>query len=145
MKQDAPMPGRFANRQDKNLVQRTQNIQRKAQIQNAAGGAYGERKANQEIASGAVMANANTRESRIPIPQGNPLAQNLVVQDAFAQGNPDTPLSHGANGGPGEDASINKPVVDDINSGSTLARAMLMANPTPQLMRIVEAFNEAGI
>ena len=58
MKQDAPMPGRFANRQDKNLVQRTQNIQRKAKIQNAAGGAYGERKANQEIASGAVMANA---------------------------------------------------------------------------------------
>lgn len=144
MKQDAPMPGKFATRQDKNLVQRTQNIQRKAKIQNAAGGRYGERKANQEIAGGAST-NVPSAESRIPIPQGNPLVGNLVTQDAFAQGNPDTPLSHGAPGGPGEDSRILRPVVDDINSGSTLARAMLMANPTPQLMRIVEAFNEAGI
>lgn len=144
MKQDAPMPGKFATRQDKNLVQRTQNIQRKAKIQNAAGGRYGERKANQEIAGGAST-NVPSAESRIPIPQGNPLVGNITVQDAFAQGNPDTPLSHGAPGGPGEDSSILRPVVDDINSGSTLARAMLMANPTPQLMRIVEAFNEAGI
>ena len=145
MKQQVPMPSKFSNRTDNNLSQRTQNIQRKAKIQNVSGGAYGERKALQETASGAAMENANTRESRIPVPQGNPLAANLRTQGAFDPGDPNTPLSHGANGGPGADSSINLPVVDDISNGSTLARAMLMANPSPQLMRIVEAFNEAGI
>jgi hypothetical protein len=59
----------------------------------------------------------------------------------MGSGNPNVPLSEGAAGGPGAGRSAQAIPVDDFNQGEALARAMYLANPTPQLARIVDAFN----
>ena len=46
--------------------------------------------------------------------------------------------------GPGQDASQQLTPVDAIDQGSILVRAMFAMNPTPQLRRILEAYNEEG-
>lgn len=129
--------GAKSNRIDRNIVQR---IQRDAKIQKASGGSYGERKTNTELASGALMAGGTTAA-----PTAEP--QEIVRQpshDIFAPGTSGNSLSHGADGGPGAGSEALTPQVDAINQGSALARAMFAINPTPQLRRIVEAYNEEG-
>jgi hypothetical protein len=79
----------------------------------------------------------------VTAPTGDMTPRGIQTTGAFAPGNPDTPLSHGANGGPGADASILQTPVDAPDQSSLLARAMLQANPTSrQLLMMVEAFNE---
>lgn len=133
--QDVPGgPGVFARRNDLGNVKKIQREGR--DISEAGGGSYGERKQLQELSS----ATPTSVESGIP--SANPLASSLPPVDLFAPGPEGVPLSDGARGGPGRDNSALMTPVDDFNQGEILARAMYLANPTPQLARIVEAFNE---
>jgi hypothetical protein len=128
-------PSKFTVRNDLGNVKK---IQREAKdISEASGGPYGQRKENKELSQGAPT--AVEQPSMAP---GNPLAAALGPINLLEQGNPEVPLSDGARGGPGRDNSVIVPPVDDFNQGEVLARAMYLANPTPQLARIVDAFNQ---
>lgn len=132
--QDVPGgPGVYARRNDLGNVKK---IQREGKnIAEASGGTYGERKQLNELSQGAI-----TRVAE-PTP-ANPIASSLPPINLMAGGEEGVPLSDGAAGGPGRDRSALMTPVDDINQGELLARAMYLANPTPQLARIVEAYNE---
>lgn len=130
--QDVPGgPGRFARREDLGNVKK---IQREGKnIAEASGGPYGQRQELQQLASGA--------STDVP----SPAMPSGMSVNAFAPGSETTPLSNGALGGPGAGLEIQQTLVDDNNIGAALARAMYLANPTPQLQMLVEAFNEEGI
>ena len=139
--QDVPGgPGRFANREDLGNVKK---IQREGKnIAEASGGPYRERTELTELSQGASTKVEGPTMAPIP---NNPLAALIPSVSAFAPGNPDTPLSNGAPAGPGEGTGILQQPVDSPDQGAALARAMFFANPTPQLARIVEAYNEMGL
>jgi len=132
--QDVPGgPGVYARREDLGNVKK---IQREGKnIAEASGGTYGERKQLNELSQGAITKVAE------PAP-ANPIASSLPPVNLMAPGEEGVPLSDGAAGGPGRDRSALMTPVDDFNQGEILARAMYLANPTPQLARIVEAYNE---
>jgi len=132
--QDMPSgPGRFARREDLGNVKKIQREGRN--IAEASGGTYGERKNLTELSQGAPTPTEVVRPA-------NPMAASLPPINLLAGGAEGTPLSDGAKGGPGRDNSAIMTPVDDFNQGELLARAMYLANPTPQLARIVEAYNE---
>lgn len=133
--------GKNAKRTDRGMVQK---IQRNAKIQNASGGAYGQRAEMQSIASGAATGTTASAVSA-QLPQGNSLAASVQSIGAFAPGQQDVPLSEGSPYGPGAGAEVLQTPADSIDQGGILARAMYAMNPTPQLRRIVEAYNEMGI
>jgi hypothetical protein len=130
-------PGKFARRNDLGNVKK---IQRSAKIQNASGGAYGQRAEMQGIASGAPMAQAMPAA-----PMGNLTASNVPVVGAFEPTQrPNEPVTAGIDAGEGAGSNVLMTPVDAPDQLSVFARAMYMANPTPQLRRIVEAFEEEG-
>jgi hypothetical protein len=132
--------GKNSSRTDKNLSARVQRVVNDAKIQNSTGGAYNERANLTSLAQGASTEQAMPA---VTAPMGDMTPRGIQTTGAFAPGNPDTPLSNGANGGPGADASILQTPVDAPDQSSLLARAMLQANPTSrQLLMMVEAFNE---
>jgi hypothetical protein len=57
---------------------------------------------------------------------------------------PDEPVTAGVNAGEGPGSEVLMTPIDAPDQLSVLARAMYMANPTPQLRRILEAFEEEG-
>jgi hypothetical protein len=132
--------GKNSSRTDRNLVERTQRVQRDAKIQNASGGSYNDRRTNEELAQGSATA---------------PTASSVTGQEAYvnpikaipatAYSNTQVPLSQSAPGGPGDNMGMAEPV-DAIDPGSVMARALLAANPnSSQLIALVEAYNELGI
>lgn len=129
--------GANSKRTDNNVSERVAKIQREAKIQNAGGGSYGEASQLASLAQGQQTPQTASAVSAQPGVQLPPV-------DMFAPGNPETPLSHGAPGGPGAGTEVLQTPVDAIDQGSVLIRAMYMANPTEQLRRMVEAFNEEG-
>lgn len=132
-------PGKFARRNDLGNVKK---IQRSAKIQNAAGGAYGQRAEMQGIAAGAPMEQA--APNFVP-PTGNLTARSMPVTGAFAPTErPNEPITAGTDGTDGAGSNVLMTPVDAPDQLSVFARAMYMANPTPQLRRIVEAFEEEG-
>ena len=140
MKEVVSGVGANANRTDKNLSARVQRVVNDAKIQNSTGGAYNERANLTSLAQGAPT---EQPMPAIAAPQGGLTPRGIQTTGAFAPGNPDTPLSHGADGGPGANSSILQTPVDAPDQGSLLARALLQANPTSrQLLMMVEAFNE---
>jgi hypothetical protein len=132
-------PGGFAKRTDRGLVER---IQRDAKIQNASNGSYGERKNLESLASGASTKQATP----MPNTTQQPAMASVTPVDAFAPTQrPDEVVTTGAGGmseGAGEEVLMTP--VDAPDQLSVLVRAMYMANPTPQLRRMVEAFDEEG-
>ena len=131
--QDMPGgPGRFARRNDLGNVKK---IQREGKnLAEASGGTNGERKSLQEASQGA--------STQMPQPTTGFNPSMLPPVSAFAPGTPGVPLSDGAVGGPG--SSIQQVPVDEFDSGAMLARALFAANPTSQLARLVEAYEEMG-
>lgn len=130
--------GKSAKRVDRGMVQK---IQRGAKIQNASGGAYGERAEMQSLASGAATAPTASAASAAGniVTAGTPVA----TVNAFAPGTQGAPLSSGAKGGPGVDDSVLQTPVDSFNPDSMFVRALYAANPdSRQLMMMVEAYNE---
>lgn len=128
--------GKNAKRTDRGMVQK---IQRNAKIQNASGGAYGQRAEMQSIASGAPTPPTASAMSAQPAPAAPPV-QSV---NAFAPGRENLPLSHGAPGGPGGGAELQQTPVDSVNPDSMFIRAMAAANPENRhLLMMVEAYNE---
>lgn len=129
--------GKNAKRTDRGMVQK---IQRNAKIQNASGGAYGERAEMQSLASGGATApTASAVSAENVVTAGTPVA----TVNAFAPGTQGAPLSSGAKGGPGLDDSAQQTPVDSFDPDSMFVRAMYAANPNSyQLMMMVEAYNE---
>lgn len=136
--------GANAKRTDNNVSERVAKIQREAKMQNATGGAYGQRAEVTSIAQGAPT---NVPSPSMPtLPEGNPLVGSVDAVNAFAPGTQGAPLSEGATFGPGAGQEVLPTPVDAIDQGSVLARAMLMANPNSRQLRLmVEAYNELGI
>jgi len=136
--------GAGSKRVDKNNVERVQRIQKNAQIQNASGGAYGDRARNEGLAQGAPM-DVPTPTMGMPVEQAN-VRPPMPSSDIFAPTSHNNPLSDGVDGGPGAGSNVLQTPVDSIDQGSVFARAMLAANPgSRQLFMMVEAFNELGI
>ena len=132
--------GKGSSRTDRNVVERTQRAQRGAKIENASGGSYTERKTNKELAQGTI--NTPTASS---VTGRAEYVNPIKAIPATAYSNTNVPLSQAAPGGPGDNTGIPQPV-DSIDPGSITARALLLANPnSPQLLAIVEAYNELGI
>jgi len=142
MREQVSGVGAGAKRTDKNLSQRTQKIQREAKLQNASGGTYGQRSELENMAKGTVMpqtASATSANPPVTLPKYN-------VQNAFAPGNPSTPLTDGAGGNtPGRGTEALSMTPDMPDAGSLLVRAMYLAYPTPELRRYVEAYNQEGL
>ena len=130
--------GKNAKRTDRGMVQK---IQRNAKIQNASGGAYGDRAEMQSIASGASTAPTASAVSAQPAPR--PAVQ---VTGAFAPGSQDKPFTDGA-GGNTAGATPDELMANYQSSdpGAILVRAMYKMYPTPELRRYVEAYNEEGL
>jgi len=130
--------GKNAKRTDRGMVQK---IQRNAKIQNASGGAYGDRAEMQSIASGASTAPTASAVSAQPAPR--PAVQ---VTGAFAPGSQDKPFTDGA-GGNTAGATPDELMANYQSSdpGAILVRAMYRMYPTPELRRYVEAYNEEGL
>jgi len=125
-------PGKFARRNDLGNVKK---IQRDAKIQESAGGAYGQRAELQGLASGAPMAQAPSQSMASAIPTVGAFEPTQRPSEA---------VTAGVNAGEGPGSEVLMTPIDAPDQLSVLARAMYMANPTPQLRRIVEAFDEEG-
>jgi hypothetical protein len=130
--------GKNAKRTDRGMVQK---IQRNAKIQNASGGAYGQRAEMQSIASGAATGPTGSAVSAQPAP--TPAVQ---VTGAFAPGSQDKPFTDGA-GGNTAGATPDELMANYQSSdpGAVLIRAMYSMYPTPELRRYVEAYNAEGL
>jgi hypothetical protein len=129
--------GRDSKRVDRGMVQK---IQRNAKIENASGGAYGERKDIKSLASA-----ESTGTTASAVSAGNVVTAGTPVAtvNAFAPGTQGAPLSSGAKGGPGVDDSAQQTPVDSFSPDSMFVRALYAANPdSRQLMMMVEAYNE---
>jgi hypothetical protein len=130
-----------ASRTDKNLSERVAKVQREAKMQEASGGAYGQRA---DLASIAGGASTNVPTANVTMPEPSRVS-SIPPVNAFAPGSGrnGVPLSDGAQFGPGRDASAQPLPVDAPNTDSIFVRAMAAANPgSRQLMMMVEAFNE---
>ena len=138
------MPGRLANRTDKNLSQRTQKVQRNARIENAVGGTYGERKEMKSLASA-----ESTGKTASAVSAGNVVTTGtpaVKVTGAFAPGSQNKPFTDGAGGNTAgatpDDLMAN---YQSSDPGAILVRAMYRMYPTPELRRYVEAYNAEGL
>lgn len=130
--------GTNSKRTDNNVSERVAKVQREAKIQEASGGQYGERANLTSLAQGQQTSQTASAVSAQPVTPGIQLPSTNI----FAPSEEDVPLSHGASGGPGAGSNILQTPVDAVDQGSILIRAMYAANPTPQLRRMVEAYNE---
>lgn len=134
--------GKNSSRSDKNLVERTQRVQREANMANATGAPRGTAKVNRELSQGGAMA---TTASAVSANQGMPTPTVNVVSP-FAPGSPDRPDTDGMGGEtPGKSPNELMANYNSSDPGSILVRAMYAAYPTPELRRYVEAYNEEGI
>ena len=136
--------GKNSSRTDKNLVERTQSIQRKAKIQNASGAPQGVRQELQALTQGDATAqtasavSADIQQPTIPVSQ--------TVTPVFAPGSENLPFADGAGGntaGRGPDALLSN--FNTPNAGSVVARALHLANPTPYTRRLVRQLDDQGM
>jgi hypothetical protein len=138
--------GKNASRTDQNVVERTQRVQREATMANATGAPRGSLKTNRELSQGGQMATTASAVSAGYQAPNLQVATPTTVTNAFAPGNPNTPLTDGAGGntrGAGPEVLNANYISSD--PGSILVRAMYLANPSPELRRMVEAYNEEGV
>jgi hypothetical protein len=133
--------GKDSSRTDKNVSERVKKIQREAKIQNASGGAYTNRADLTSLAGGAPT-NVPTPNMAMQEPSR---VSSIPSVNAFApgSGSQGTPLSDGAQYGPGRGIEAQPLPIDAPNPDSIFIRAMAKANPeSRQLMMMVEAYNE---
>lgn len=137
--------GAGSKRVDKNNVERVQRIQRNAQIQQASGGAYGDRLRNESSVIDTPIsptASAVSANITMPPPSG-PVAPSTNIFD------PNDPNDIFTNGAGGNTAGTGPDVLNarfnTHDAGYVLLAAMYQTNPTPELARMLEAYNEEGI
>lgn len=143
------MPNGMSNRTDKGLVERVQKVQRDAKLNRASGGEYNVRNTLNSLTTNTGMPTTGSAVSKdVVVPPPVPTASSAIPQvNAFERGTAGEgkPYSEGSPWGDGA-TSTNIPMIDAPDMGSALARALLAQNPTnPQLVAIVQAYNEAGM
>lgn len=122
-------PSQFAKRVDKNKY---------TQVEDMASGKYGDRKSLRETAAG-----ASTNVPEVQIGSPKPAVPPMANITAMAPSNEST-IMNGVNAGDGTGSESIMPPVDSPDAASILARAMYLANPTPQTRRNLEAFYAEG-
>jgi hypothetical protein len=141
-KQKVSGVGKNSSRQDQNLVERTQRVQREDNMANATGAPRGTAKVNRELSQGGTMARTASAVSVNPAMR----TPTTNVVSPFAPGSPDRVDTDGMGGNtPGKSPSDLMANSNSVDAGSVLVRAMYAAYPTPELRRYVEAYNEEGI
>lgn len=102
---------------------------RPAKVSEAGGAAYGERAQLASLEAGAPTASAQPATPRInPTPLTAPSTTNV-------------PLTEGVGGQtPGAGPEVLQPPVEGFDEASLFARAMYLANPSPQNRRLLELF-----
>jgi len=137
--------GAGAKRVDKNNVERVQRIQRNAQIQQASGGAYGDRARNEgDVANAPITPTASAASVNISMP--TPPANVAPSTNIFDPNDPTDIFTNGAGGntaGTGPDVLNSR--FNTHDAGYVLLAAMYQTSPTPELARMLEAYNEEGI
>ena len=135
--------GAGSKRVDKNNVERVQRIQRNAQIQQASGGAYGDRMRNEsDVANAAISPTASAVSSNITMPPP-PAPPSTNIFDA---NDPNDIFTNGAGGNTaGTNSDVLNARFNTHDAGYVLLAAMYQMNPTPELARLLEAYNEEGI
>jgi hypothetical protein len=129
--------GADAKRTDQNLSSRLGKINREAKIQNAPGAGYG---VNKELSSLSQGAPTTTAPTEAPTPTA-PTNANMV--DMFAPGTGQ--FTDGVDyGTPGAGSEVLNQSITGPDQLGVLARAMYVANPTPQNRRLLEAFIQEG-
>ena len=137
--------GAGSKRVDKNNVERVQRIQRNAQIQQASGGAYGDRVRNENsIKDAPISGTGSAVNANITMP---PPPRNVQpTTNIFDPNNPNDTFTNGAGGntaGTGPNTLMSR--FNTHDAGYVLLAAMYQTNPTPELARMLEAYNEEGI
>lgn len=130
--------GKKARRVD---LDKARKVQRQAKIQNAPGGAYGQRAELSELASGAPMPQQTGAMAPNPVRQ-MPQIPSVGIFEPTQR--PDEPITAGLSVGEGPGPEVLQTPVTAPDQLSVLARAMFAANPTPQNRRILEAFMQEG-
>lgn len=132
--------GKGARRTD---LDRAQRVMREAKISEATGGPRGQRAELQALAGQGAMP---TTASAVSADTSFTVGRNIPTVGAFEPTNrPEEPVSAGAGGmSEGAGPEVLMTPVDAPDQIATFARAMYMANPSPQLRRILEAFEEEG-
>ena len=137
--------GAGSKRVDKNNVERVQRIQRNAEIQQASGGAYGSRRINEDdVANAPIPPTGSAVSANITMPP--PPRTVAPSTNIFDPNDPNDIFTNGAGGntaGTSPDglmARFNRP-----DAGYVLLAAMYQTNPTPELARMLEAYNEEGM
>ena len=137
--------GAGAKRVDKNNVERVQRIQRNAQIQSASGGAYGDRMRNESSVQDApITPTGSAVSSNITMPP--PPRTVAPSTNIFDANDPNDIFTNGAGGntaGTGPDGLMSR--FNTHDAGYVLLAAMYQMSPTPELARMLEAYNEEGI
>ncbi len=134
--------GKDAKRTDKNISERVAKIQREAKIENATGGTYSQATQLQNIASGA--------STEVPQAAINPTQANIVAPRVdtsfFTEQNPNPSfITDGAPGNtPGRQPEELPAPIDAPDNNALIARAMFLADPTPQNRRLMESFIQEG-
>jgi hypothetical protein len=133
--------GKGARRTD---LDRAARIQRDAKIQNATNGAYGQRAELEGLAQGAPMQGSfDPARVRMGEERSMNAAASIPTVGIFEPTRrPEESLTAGVDVGDGPGSEVLMTPVDAPDQLSTFVRAMYMANPTPQLRRMVEAFEE---
>lgn len=134
--------GKDAKRTDKNISERVAKIQREAKIQNATGGTYSQATQLQNIASGA---STETPQTVINPGQASIVAPR-VDTSFFTEQNPNPSfITDGAPGNtPGRQPEELPAPIDAPDNNALIARAMFLADPTPQNRRLMESFIQEG-
>ena len=136
--------GKGSSRTDQNIVERTQRVQREANMANATGAPQGTAKVNRELSQGGAMARTASAVSADAMNRSQ--LNRINVVSPFAPGSPDRPDTDGMGGNtPGKSPGDLMANSNSVDAGSILVRAMYAAYPTPELRRYVEAYNEEGI
>ena len=135
--------GANSSRTDNNVSERVKKIQREAKIENANGGAYSERANLTNLTSGFSTPTGSAVSS-------NPAAPSVPISSQLtpitAPGNPNVPFTDGAGGNtPGKQPNELLSQMQSPDAGSVLIRAMYLANPSPYLRRMVEAYDAEGL
>ena len=137
--------GAGSKRVDKNNVERVQRIQRNAQIQSASGGAYGDRMRNESSVQDApITPTGSAVSSNITMPP--PPRTVAPSTNIFDPNNPNDIFTNGAGGNTaGTSPDVLNARFNTHDAGYVLLAAMYQTNPTPELARMLEAYNEEGI
>lgn len=143
MAEQVPMPASMSKRTDNNNSARVKRIQNDGtKIQNASGGTYNARNTLNQLAQGA---STDVSAPSMPAPV-TPVVSRGQSTNIFDPNDPNDTFTNGAGGntaGTGPDSLMSR--FNTHDAGYVLLAAMYQMNPTPEIARMLEAYNEEGI